>query len=194
MRTLDLGCGSAKAEGAFGVDHRSLEGVDLVHDLDARPWPIPDGAFDRVVASHVIEHIDDLIGFFSEVHRVAADSATVIVATPHFSNRCAYLDPTHRRRFSARSLEFFGSGKPWKPAGRFAVARSWLFQHHHDVKPLAPEGDFTLESVRLTFSRFFRFLGIEALANAKTDFYEFYLAFVFPARDIVATLKVHKRT
>jgi hypothetical protein len=192
MRTLDLGCGLAKRPGAFGVDHRAFEGVDLVHDLEARPWPIAEGAYDRIHATHVLEHIDDVLGFFSEVHRVAADGAVVELVTPHFSNRCAYLDPTHRHAFSARFPEFIGSGTPWTPSGRFAVARSYLFQHHHDMTPLLEGGKFTVRSRRLTFSRIFRWLGIEALANAKLDFYEFYLAFRFPARDIVATLVVHK--
>jgi hypothetical protein len=192
MRVLDLGCGCSKTPGAFGVDHRPGDGVDLVHDLNKYPWPLESGSFDRIVASHIIEHIDDVLGFFNEVHRVAADGALMEITTPHFSNRCSYQDPTHRHHFSARFVEFIGRRSTWQPAGRFAVARSYLLQHHHDITPLLPEGMFSVESIRLSFSRLFNRLGIEALANARIDFYEFYLAFMFPARDIAATLKVRK--
>ncbi|MBZ0271145.1 class I SAM-dependent methyltransferase [bacterium] len=191
-RILDLGCGPGKAPGAFGVDRRALPGVDLVHDLAIRPWPIESGAYDRIVIRHVIEHVDDVIGFFDEVHRVAANGATVEIVTPHFSNRCAYLDPTHRHTFSARFLEFVADAPPWRPASRLAVARSWLFEHHHDMAPLGAPGRFAIATRRVTFSRVFRMLGVAWLANAKIDFYEFYLAHLFPARDIEATLSVKK--
>lgn len=191
---LDLGCGPNKHADAFGVDVRPGPGVDLVHDLDHRPWPIDDNRFDRVHASHIVEHVDDLLAFFAEVHRVSRDGALVTIVTPHYTNRCAYIDPTHRRYLSARFLDFVADAEPWTPRGRFAVARSWLGQHHHDYAPLLPPGSFSIESRRLSFARFFRALGIEALANWKIDAYEFYFAFLFPARDITATLRVKKGT
>lgn len=193
MRTLDLGCGSCKADGAFGMDHKAGEGVDLVHDLNKRPWPIESDFFDRVIASHIVEHVEDVVGFFSEIHRTARDGAVVEIATPHFSNRSAYADPTHRHAFSARFVDFIAAGRPWHPSGRFAVARSYLFQHHHDMKPFFADGEFSIESVRLSFARVFEYLGVAALANAKIDFYEFYLAHLFPARDISVRLRVHKK-
>jgi SAM-dependent methyltransferase len=191
-RVVDLGCGGAKTPGAFGIDARDGEGVDLVHDLNRHPWPVADNSFDRIVASHIVEHVDDVLGFFREIHRLAADGARVEIATPHFSNRSAYMDPTHRHYFSARFIEFIARGPSWTPSGGFATARSWLFQHHHDVSPLLPDGAFQLVSRRLYFSRIFRKLGIEALANRKLDFYEFHLAFLFPARDIHMVLQVNK--
>ena len=69
IRILDLGCGPKKTEGAFGVDKTAFEGVDLAHDLNRRPWPIPDDGFDRVIAGHIVEHIEDVPGFFEEIHR-----------------------------------------------------------------------------------------------------------------------------
>jgi hypothetical protein len=37
------------------VDRRDLPGVDVVHNLDVYPWPFADGAFDEVVAVHLVE-------------------------------------------------------------------------------------------------------------------------------------------
>ncbi len=191
-RTLDLGCGPAKEPGAFGVDSRPLEGVDCVHNLNEYPWPIKDDSFDKVRATHIVEHVDDVPGFFGEIHRVCASGAQVFIETPHFSNRCSYCDPTHKHAFSVRFIEFIARGEPWKPSGKFAVARSWLLEHHHDIKPLTDENAFAVESVFLTFSRIFRMCGLEKLANKKIDFYEFYCAGLFPARDIRIRLRVQK--
>jgi len=56
---LDLGCGDNK-QGAdwIGMDYRPLPGVDIVHDLELFPYPLPDQSVDLVMASHVLEHID----------------------------------------------------------------------------------------------------------------------------------------
>ncbi|MCL4234989.1 MAG: methyltransferase domain-containing protein [Deltaproteobacteria bacterium] len=193
MKTLDVGCGPNKEPGSFGVDHAPFEGVDLVHDLDATPWPLADSSFERANASHIVEHVEDMVDFFREIHRVCAPGAEVRIVTPHFTNRCAYLDPTHRRYLSVRFVDFIAEVPPWYPASRFAVARSYLGEHHHSYPSMLP-GMFELRDIRITFARVFRWLGIEWLANRKPDFYEFFLAYLAPARDIVATLRVVKET
>ncbi len=191
MKTLDVGCGPNKDPGAFGVDHEAYAGVDLIHDLDAHPWPIEDSSFERANASHIVEHVADMIGFFRELHRVCAPGALIRIVTPHFTNRCAYLDPTHRRYLSVRFVDFIADVPPWYPASSSAVARNYLGEHHHSYQSMLP-GMFELRDVRITFARIFRRLGVEWLANRKPDFYEFFLAYLFPARDIVATLRVVK--
>ncbi|MCB1152436.1 MAG: class I SAM-dependent methyltransferase [Deltaproteobacteria bacterium] len=192
LRRLDLGCGPRKTPGFFGVDHAPFEGVDLVHDLRQTPWPLDESSFDEVVASHIIEHLDDVPAFLREIHRVCRDGAVVRIITPHYSNRSSYLDPTHRHAFSARFLELLADAPEWRPSGSFAIARSYLFEHHHTFHTLIPDAPFDLRSVDLSFARFFRYLGIDRFANWKIDFYEFYLAWMLPARDITAELVVRK--
>ncbi len=55
--SLDVGCGAYKRHGSIGMDIRPLEGVDIVHDINQFPWPIPDEVCMIVTASHVAEHI-----------------------------------------------------------------------------------------------------------------------------------------
>lgn len=55
--SLDIGCGASKAPGFIGMDVRPLPGVDIVHNLEKYPWPLPDNTFNVVHASHVLEHI-----------------------------------------------------------------------------------------------------------------------------------------
>jgi SAM-dependent methyltransferase len=193
VKTLDLGCGGAKTPGAFGVDVHPLPGVDLVHNLDDRPWPLPAGEFDRIVASHVIEHVADPVAFMNEAHRVARPGATVEIVTPHFSNRCAFADPTHRRALSVRAFDFFTGSPPHTP-GRLAVGFNYLFQHRFAYERLPGAAPYRLVGWELTFSRAFRLCGVAWFANRFLDFYEFYLAWRLPARDIRLTLQVDKDT
>lgn len=54
---LDIGCGGNKQPGFVGIDVRPLDGVDIVHDLNLFPWPLPDEVCIRAMASHLVEHI-----------------------------------------------------------------------------------------------------------------------------------------
>ncbi|MGH7917571.1 MAG: class I SAM-dependent methyltransferase [Candidatus Binataceae bacterium] len=104
---LNLGCGRRLIEGATNLDMCPDVNPDLVHDLNQRPWPLPDGEFEEVLAYDVIEHCGDLVGVMEEVHRVCRDAAIVRITVPHFSCSNTFADPTHRHAFTSRSFEYF---------------------------------------------------------------------------------------
>ena len=55
---LDVGCGASKQGPEWvGLDLRPLPGVDIAHDVQMYPWPLPDESCIRVVCSHLVEHI-----------------------------------------------------------------------------------------------------------------------------------------
>lgn len=55
---LDIGCGANKQGPDWvGMDLRPEPGVDIVHNLEQFPYPIPDDSCSLVTASHVLEHI-----------------------------------------------------------------------------------------------------------------------------------------
>lgn len=55
---LDIGCGENKQDGFIGMDVRPLKGVDIVHNLEKFPYPLPDESVSLVTASHLLEHIN----------------------------------------------------------------------------------------------------------------------------------------
>ncbi len=65
MKILDLGCGTKKTSHpsaqVIGVDRKAVPGVDVVHDLDAYPYPFQDSEFDMVFCNHIIEHLTDIM-------------------------------------------------------------------------------------------------------------------------------------
>lgn len=169
LRVLDVGCGDKKAAGAVGIDCRPLPTVDVVHDLDAHPWPLPDNGFDVIICSHVIEHVGDVARFLREVHRVGAAGARVRIETPHFSSLDSWTDPSHRQHLSSRSFDFF-------------TADGYL----NDGRV------FRVERVALTFRKALTSQCGRLLYRMWARGYEQNLAYLFPARDIHADLVVVK--
>lgn len=57
---LDIGCGAAKQPDFIGMDYRQLPGVDIVHDVELFPWPLPDNSINIAMASHLVEHLNPM--------------------------------------------------------------------------------------------------------------------------------------
>lgn len=173
-QVLDVGCGTRKAEPhAVGIDKSSGSAADVVWDLDQYPWPLESGRFARVHLSHIIEHVADVMKTMAEVHRVARPAADVFLTTPHFSSHNSYADPTHLRHLAASSVEHL-SGKD------FASFTGAPFR-------------FDVVSVELTFGGNFILDNLgRALARANLKWYERHAAWILPALDIRAHLRVVK--
>ncbi len=107
LKVLHIGCGKTKLPGAVGVDLLRLPGVDVVHNLDVRPWPFPDNIFDVVVAQAVLEHLDDIVGTMEEVWRISKNGASVVINVPYFRHPDAFGDLTHKHFFTSQSMDHF---------------------------------------------------------------------------------------
>ena len=167
---LDIGCGSAKFPGAVGLDISADTDADVVHDLDAFPYPIEDASFDQILMQDVIEHVAQPIRVFEELHRIARPGARIQLRTPHFSSVLAYGDPTHRHYFSTVAIRSLGEPR---------------FAHYTDVR-------FRAVHVTLDLWLPFRLTGIAVLANRYQLPYESYFAFRFPTMNIRAEFEVIK--
>lgn len=96
---LDVGCGDNKQPGFVGIDYRKLPSVDIVHDLERFPWPLPDESVLVAVSSHVVEHINPhggtFIKFMDEVWRILKPGGEFAIATPYAGSLGYFQDPTH---------------------------------------------------------------------------------------------------
>lgn len=108
VQVLDIGCGTAKVEGAIGIDRVALPGVDVVVDAARTPYPFRANTFNRVYLLDVIEHLPDTISIMEEVHRIARPGARVVIRVVNWNHRYAAMDPTHVRFFTENSFDFFG--------------------------------------------------------------------------------------
>jgi len=107
-RILDIGCGANKVRtDAVGVDRVPSPGVDIVHDLNAIPWPLSAARSGAIVARHVFEHLDDIPAVMGEIRRLLQPRGEVLIAAPHFSDASSYIDPTHKYHLAAETFVTF---------------------------------------------------------------------------------------
>ena len=98
-------------------------GADAVHGF-VTSLPFRDESFDLVCALDIVEHVDDDNKAWSELSRVAADGAIVLLSVP--------LHPSHWTAFD----DFVGHGRRYEPEGLFAR----LAQNGFDVERSAIYG------------------------------------------------------
>ena len=96
---LDLGGGGNPQPGFVNMDIRDLPEVDIVHDLTEFPWPLPDECVTRMMASHLIEHINPanfgFVNFMNEAWRVMKPGGEFMIAMPYGLSPGFIQDPTH---------------------------------------------------------------------------------------------------
>lgn len=58
---LDIACGRSKQGPSWvGMDVLPLPGVDIVHNMEITPWPLPDNCVSVAIASHIMEHLNPI--------------------------------------------------------------------------------------------------------------------------------------
>ncbi len=181
MKILDVGCGTNKYEGAIGLDQNPRTNADVIHDLGKFPYPFEDNEFDFVYASHVVEHIPDVMRFVEELYRITKHGGKIEILTPHYTNPDWATDPTHRNHLNSYSFDTFDPEKQ-------------LFEFYTDVN---------LKAVKkyVTVLNLWKFLGVEFLINIDhklpslrflRKFWEHYLNLIMRGKDIDFEFEVIK--
>ena len=93
----------------------------------SRPLRRPDGSFDGVLCSHVLEHVEDDAAAMSELRRVTAPGGWCLVMVPIDPGREeTYADPAiatpEERAAVETALEEPGPGVPLEQAARELLA------------------------------------------------------------------------
>lgn len=170
-RFLDVGCGEGfytvaladKAKTTIGVDMSSsilnvlqnlqnfpAEKLKLVNS-DVERLPFGDKSFDKILCSHVLEHVLDDRAVLNEIHRVLTDDGKAVLAIP------LKYTPQHRALTKAtnlaRALLKPGKrGSPTLPPGALNLALVGKQAHirHHSLqsfKSLVESEGFVVEQV-----------------------------------------------
>jgi SAM-dependent methyltransferase len=176
MKTLDVGCGLKKRADAIGIDNNPRSHADVIHDLNAIPYPFHENEFDEIVCDNVLEHLDNVLHVMEELHRVAKPNARVTVIVPFFGHRNAYNDITHRHFFCYHSFDYLVDGT------------SHSEYHYSSVRYLIRSITFDKNAgTRHWFDRW-----ICRFANRHPDLYENRLSHVVPVKTITYELVVVK--
>lgn len=133
-RRLNLGVGLKPMPDAINVDRLASAAADEVWDLDQYPWPWPNDFATEVHCTHLFEHIEDPLSFMAEVHRVLEPGGTFHVEVPHYQNRNAFTDPTHKRYCTEDTFRYWVPGN-WLSdlAGEMYSRGCWFDELSNDV-------------------------------------------------------------
>ena len=99
---VNVGCGFAPIDGFRNLKQEQWW-------LGEYSAPFRTDSVDLVLASHVMEHVQDIIAAMREIHRVLRPGGHFIAITPYASSDDAFEDPTHVRSFTELSWHYFNS-------------------------------------------------------------------------------------
>lgn len=82
------------------------KGLGKVTKGDVCAIPFPDGSFDLVLATDIIEHVDDDAGALREITRITKPGGKVLITVPAFQSLWGLQDDVshHKRRYRARQV------------------------------------------------------------------------------------------
>ncbi len=122
---LDIGCGGNKQKGFIGLDARKLDGVDIVHDLEKFPYPLPKDSCSNILGSHIIEHIkpEFSIDFMNELWRIMKEDGQLVLSTPYPGSPGYWQDPTHCNGWSEATFQYYD---PRFPLYNIYKPKPWL--------------------------------------------------------------------
>lgn len=92
---INLGSSGNNLHGYINVDIRESVNPDVVHDLNAFPYPFKDNSADRIELTHVLEHLDQPFKVMRELHRILKPKGTLYIAVPHFSRGFTHTEHSH---------------------------------------------------------------------------------------------------
>jgi predicted SAM-dependent methyltransferase len=183
LKRLNLGCGHDIRPGWVNLDSAKIEGVDVVHDIERLPLPFKDGEFDEILCNDVLEHVE-YIPVLRDLHRILKPGGKLTIRVPHFTSRNTYSDPTHKKAFGIRTMEFFVQDSQLNKDKH----REYYFDFHFSK----------LASVKITFEKnifFIKYVNnyiIAPLVNSSQGMCHFFeqtgFSRMFPAENIIFEL------
>ncbi|MBR8299988.1 methyltransferase domain-containing protein [Burkholderia dolosa] len=148
---IDLGCGPDKSPGLIGVDRLPMPGVDVIADLNA-PLPFEDDSVELIVASHSLEHVNDLVATMRELYRICKHGAQLCIVAPYHEQKLNVANPYHIVTFNEHTARFFTNA-------RHSGANAEQYWHPHATDWGLAESDHSSPGVdfRLAKMEFFYF-------------------------------------
>ena len=126
MAKLNLGCGTDVRKGYVNVDIIKRDGVDVVHDLNKFPYPFPKNHFEEIHASHLLEHVDDVLKVMEELYRILKPNGILTAIVPYFSSSGAFQDPTHKHFFADDTTKYYFVNNGYNRKFKFELVRQQL--------------------------------------------------------------------
>lgn len=107
--SLDLGCGNHKQPGFVGMDIQKFPTVEIVHDIEVIPYPIPASICNKILASHMLEHIcpKRILRVMNELWRIMKPDGQLLISLPYGGSQGFWQDPTHCHSWNEATMYYF---------------------------------------------------------------------------------------
>jgi SAM-dependent methyltransferase len=99
-KKLNIGCGQDCLNDWINLDRNPGVKPDVVAELDGCGLPFVSDYFDHILASHILEHIYDIVQLKSEIKRVLKKNGTFTFMVPYYLSPDAWGCDSHVRAFS----------------------------------------------------------------------------------------------
>lgn len=122
------------------MDKRAVDGVDLVHDLEIVPYPLPDACCKVILASHILEHIKPWLTLqvMDELWRIMRPEGQLLVALPYAGSFGYYQDPTHCNPWNEATPTYFDPDYPlyqvYEPRPWKILQNDWLSNGNMEIR------------------------------------------------------------
>lgn len=118
---MNIGCGTDIRKGWCNVDLYQMPGMEINRDYwfdmagDRAKWPTPilTSKFSHFEASHIIEHIPNVLKFMENIWYLAEPGATLLIRCPHGGSDTAWQDQTHVRPMFEGSFQYYSQLTYW---------------------------------------------------------------------------------
>ncbi|MFC2133513.1 methyltransferase domain-containing protein [Bacteroidota bacterium] len=181
---LNIGCGRNILEGYENLDIVDYGG-NTICDLNSFPYPFEENSFDEILASHILEHLDNFHNCITELYRIARPGAIIKVYAPFFLNTKFFGDPDHKIPFSIRTFdnyEFIGGRK-------LKFYEKWKLHHRTNYEGGAK---FQILSKKFNFSNFTILKWLNFFINIEPVLFERFFSGILSPEEVIFILKVIK--
>lgn len=94
-KKINFGSSGFNRPGYINVDIRPSVKPDVLHDLNAFPYPFEDNSIDRIEMTHILEHLEKPFHVMREIHRILKPGGELYIAVPHFSRGFTHAEHEH---------------------------------------------------------------------------------------------------
>lgn len=184
MKKLNLGCGNKILENYINIDVVDYGG-NIIHDLNKIPYPFEDNTFDEILASHILEHLNNFNQVINELYRIAKPGGIIKVFAPFFLNTKYFGDPDHKIPFSIRTFDNY----EYLENKKLKFYEKWKLNHQTNYKTQAK---FEILEKKFNVSNFIPLRWLNPIVNLEPVIYERLFAGILSPEEVIFILKVVK--
>lgn len=174
QKILNIGSGSKKIKGAVNLDIAKGKNVDIVHNLNKKPYPFKDNTFDKVTGEHVAEHVEDTISMIEELYRITKPGGIIRLVVPHHASGNACGNVTHVKFFNHMAFVNLSYEANLKDSDELLKSAKYKLK---------------IKELKITMGRL-KFL--EGFVNRFMKLYDYYLCYIIRPMNIVVEYEVLK--